>query len=689
MNRSELVSLQHLQRKALIYIRQSTPHQVLSNQESLRLQYALQQRAVDLGWRPEDIEVIDADLGLTGASASHRHGFQDLVTRVTLGQVGIILSVDVTRLSRNCSDWYPLLDICGYRGCLIADRDGIYDPGSANGRLLLGLKGQLSELELHTIKARMTAGLLNKAQRGELALSLPMGLVRDVIGKVHKDPNREIQDRLDLIFTTFLRLRSASKVLQFLNAQDLTLPRRDRFGDVVWKKPTVAAILQILKNPAYAGAFVYGKTRSVRKDPTSPQTQEVRLPMEEWKIRVNDVYPAYISWETFEQIQQMLLDNYAAYDRNKSRGVPRDGAALLHGIVYCGECGHKMVVQYKNGTRYLCNYLRQQYHVPVCQYIHADPVDIQVVEAFFQALSPVELDVYTQACATQQATDEQVLHAKEQHLERLRYEAILAERQFNRVDPDNRLVAAELEKRWETALARLKSAEEAMAVREVSPSPLLALSPELEAAFRAIGKHLPALWQQGRVSQRHKKALLRALIDKVVVHRLARDLVQARIVWKGGETTTLNIPVPVGSLKDLTGASEMERIILERSVAGVLDEAIAQELTEQGYRSPLGQVVLPSTVKIIRLKHGQFQKRSQSHPRRIEGALTITQVAATLDIDPHWIYDRIHNGTVQVDKDPKTHLFLFPDQPETIQQFKDLRSGLLQNLRFSRGHQDA
>jgi DNA invertase Pin-like site-specific DNA recombinase len=577
MSRSELVSSAHLQRKALISIRQSTPHQVLSNQESLRLQYALQQRAVDLGWRQEDIEVIDADLGMTGASASHRLGFQGLVARVTLGQVGIILSVDVTRLSRNCSDWYPLLDVCGYRGCLIADRDGIYDPGSANGRLLLGLKGQLSELELHTIKARMTAGLLNKAQRGELALSLPIGLVRNAIGKVHKGPHREVQDRLALIFTTFLRARSASKVLQFLNTHDLCLPRRDRFGDVVWKKPTVAAILHILKNPAYAGAFVYGKTRSVRKDPTSPHTQEVRLPMAEWKIRINDIYPAYITWDTFEQIQQMLVENYAAYDRNKSRGVPRDGAALLHGMVYCGECGHKMVVQYKNGTRYLCNYLRQHYHVPVCQYIHADPVDEKIVEAFFQALSPVELDVYAAAVATQQATAQNVTHAHHQHLERLRYEATLAGRQFNHVDPDNRLVAASLEKRWEGALTDLKQAEETEATRIISPPSLLALSSELQTAFRAIGQHLPALWQQGLVSQRHKKALLRALIDKVVVHRFARDQMQARIVWKGGETTTFVIPVPIGTFKDLAGAEDMERLILERSAAGILDEEIAQE----------------------------------------------------------------------------------------------------------------
>jgi DNA invertase Pin-like site-specific DNA recombinase len=689
MSRSELVSQMHLQRKALIYIRQSTPHQVLSNQESLRLQYALQQRAIELGWRQEDIEIIDADLGMTGASAAHRAGFQEVVTKVTLGQVGLILSVDVTRLSRNCSDWYPLLDVCGYRGCLIADRDGVYDPGSTNGRLLLGLKGQLSELELHTIRARMTAGLLNKAQRGELALSLPIGLVRDAIGKVRKDPNREIQDRLDLIFTTFLRVRSASKVLQFLNTHDLCLPRRDRFGDVIWKKPTVAAILQILKNPAYAGAFVYGKTRSIRKDPASPHTQEVRLPMDQWKIRVNDVYPAYIAWETFEQIHQMLLDNYAAYDRNKSRGVPRDGAALLHGIVYCGECGHKMVVQYKNGTRYLCNYLRQQYHVPVCQYIHADPVDRQVVEAFFQALSPVELDVYAAAVATQQATAQQITHAHHQHLERLRYEAQLAQRQFNRVDPDNRLVAAELEKRWEAALAELKRAEEEQTVGSVSPASLLALGAELQTAFQAIGQHLPTVWQQGRIRQQHKKALLRALIDKVVVHRLARDQMQARIVWKGGETTTLLIPVPIGTFKDLAGAETMERLILERSTAGILDEAIAQELTDLGYRSPMGLVVLPNTVKGIRLKHGIFQKRSQSHPRRIEGALTISQIATALDIDPHWIYDRIHNGTIQVDKDPNTRLFLFPDSPTTLEQFRHLHSGKFQNLRFSRGHQDA
>jgi hypothetical protein len=269
------------------------------------------------------------------------------------------------------------------------------------------------------------------------------------------------------------------------------------------------------------------------------------------------------------------------------------------------------------------------------------------------------------------------------------YETTLAQRQFNRVDPDNRLVAAELEKRWESALGELKQAEEAEATRTASPASLLAINAELQTAFQAIGRHLPTLWQQGRVRQQHKKALLRTLIDKVVVHRLARDQMQARIVWKGGETTTLLIPVPIGTFKDLAGSETMERIIVERSTAGIFDEAIAEELTSLGYRSPMGVVVLPSTVRGIRLKHGIFQKRSQSHPRRIEGALTISQIATTLDIDPHWIYDRIHNGTIQVDKDPNTRLFLFPDDPTTLEQFRQLYSGKFQNLRFSRGHQDA
>ena len=688
MNSSELVTLQHLARKAIIYIRQSSPHQMLSNQESLRLQYALEQRALAFGWRPEDIDIIDADLGLTGASAQHREGFKEVISRVTLGQVGIILSSEVTRLSRNCSDWYPLLDICGYRNCLIADGDGVYDPGTPNGRLLLGLKGQLSELELHTIRARMTAGLLNKARRGDLALRLPVGLLRqDNDGTVLKDPNREVQARLDLIFTTFLQCRTAGKVLRFFNDHELLIPRRDRFGDLVWKKPHIARILSTLKNPAYAGAFVYGRTRTTR-DPSGKATIK-RLPMDQWQICVKDKYPAYISWETFEKIQAILEDNYAEYDHNKSRGVPRPGPALLHGIVYCGECGHKMMVQYKHGTRYVCSYLRQQYGVPTCQYIPGDPIDARVVDAFFQALSPVEFDAFERMMTNQKEADEKVELAHRQQLVRLRYQAEFAGRQFNRVDPDNRLVAAELEHRWESSLRALKETKETYAQRQLPPEPLLSMPPQLKQAFMAIGQKLPHVWRQEVLTRENKKALLRCLIDKVVIHRQVQDCVQTRIVWRGGDFTTLEIPVPVGSFEDLSMAAEMEKIIVDLSRQGKLDAEIAEHLTALGHRSPMQtDRVLPSTVQCVRLKHRIFVRRSQSHSRCIQSYLTIPQIAQQLDIPPHWVYDQINNGRIQVVKDPGIGLYLFPDEPATLEMFKDLKDGNLKNLRFSKEHQD-
>lgn len=311
MTTSDLITPPHLTRKAILYIRQSSPHQVLTNQERLRLQYALRERAMELGWRPEEIEISDGDLGLRGTATHYREGFKEFLARVPLGEVGLIVSVEVQRLSRNCSDWYPLLDICGYKHCLIADRDGVYDPGTPNGRLLLGLKGELSERALYPLRARMTAGLLNKAQRGDLALFLPVGLVRAADGVVRKEPNLEVQQRLELVFAPFLQQRSASKVLQFFNAQHLRLPRRTRFGEVVWKMPTVSAILAILKNPAYAGAFVYGRTRPLRTGAGPRQGTQKKLPLEHWRIRVNDKYPAYISWEISEQIQAMLKDNSA------------------------------------------------------------------------------------------------------------------------------------------------------------------------------------------------------------------------------------------------------------------------------------------------------------------------------------------------------------------------------------------
>lgn len=687
MSNSELVTAAHLARKAVIYIRQSTPSQVLTNQESTRLQYALRKRATDLGWYAEDVEVVDADLGLTGSSAQEREGFKELVTEVTLGKIGLILSSDVTRLSRNCSDWYPLLDVCGYKGTLIADQESVYDPSTAEGRLVLGLKGTLSEMEVHTIRGRLTNGILSKAERGELALRLPIGLERDEHGLVHKDPNLEVQARISLVFETFLRLRTASKVIRYFNESELLLPRRDRFGDAVWKMPTVSTVTCILKNPAYAGAFAYGRTRHSRLHTPQGTVKKVEhLPMEEWRILVKDKYPTYVDWQTFEKIQKMLEDNHAEYDRNKTRGVPRAGKALLHGIVYCGECGHKMVVQYKGGTQYLCNALRQQYRVSVCQRIPADPVDDVVVNAFFEALSPVELDLYSKAMAQREQADEQAQKARHQQLQRLRYQAEVAQRRFEKVDPDNRLVADELERRWEVALRELRRAEEAEEERQRQSEAMIEdLPDELKEAFSAIGQRLPEIWEGDLLSHQHKKALLRCLIEKVVVHRLAADQIQARIVWKGGQSTTREVRTTVGSFADLSGAEEMERLTTELFEEGLSDEEIADHLTELGQRSPQSAHVLPSTVRTIRYRYGLLRSHSQSHPGNVPGSLTVTQAAHKLGVEVGWVYDRIHNGRIQLAKDAATGLYLFPDEPATIERLRELKEGKIHEIGFLKG----
>jgi DNA invertase Pin-like site-specific DNA recombinase len=681
MSVSELITPFHLGRQALIYIRQSSPHQVLTNQESRRLQFALKQRAIDCGWAPGAIEIIDTDRSRTARTTQGRHGFQELVTRITLDQVGIIFSYDVTRMARNCTHWYQVLDLCGYRRCLVGDRDGIYDPSSINGRLLLGVKGQVAELELHTIKRRLTDGLLNKAQRGELALTLPVGLIRDSLGRVVKRPDREVQDRIDLVFATFLRVRSLAGVVRSFNTHDMYVPRRDAFGDVVWRRPTVSSIGAILKNPAYAGSYVYGRTRTVRTGPDHNPAQKP-LPSSEWRIHIRDLYPPYIDWATYEKIQVMIRDNHSEYDRNKTRGIPRPGKALLQGLVHCGECGHKMVVQYKGGTQYLCNSLRQQTQVPVCQRIPGDPIDDHVIPLFFEALAPAELDVYDRVMGSLSEERKQVHRARQQQLDRLRYQARLAERQYQKSDPDNRLVTGELEKRWETVLQELQQAEAAWLIEEHESGTSYQIDPEIRRALMEAGRQIPVWWRTDRFSREQKKALLRCLIDKVVVHRTAPDRVHCRVVWKGGETTDADVAVTVGSWSRLSAGREIEKSILVLAQQGKSDEEIARHLTEQGHHSPRHTTVLRSSVQIVRLRHGVLRDRRQARPRRIPGFLTVPQLTAKLGLERSWIYDRIHNGTIQVARDAKRKLYLFPDAPATIAKFRQLRAGKLNYLRF-------
>ena len=689
--RSELVEPTHLARKAVVYIRQSTPHQVVSNQESLRFQYALRQRAQELGWHEADIDVIDADLGLSGASAAQRSGFKELVGRVGLSEVGLILSIDVTRLARNCSDWYPLLDICGLRGCLIADRDGVYDPGSPNGRLLLGLKGSISELELHTIRSRLTAGLLAKAERGELALTLPIGFIRDPSGVVVKDPNMAIQERLGLVFEMFLKFRTVAKVMRMLNDRGLDLPRRDRHGDLRWARATVSAVATILKNPAYAGAFVYGRTRmrALAREGASP-TKAAR-PMDEWQIVVKDRYPAYIDWPTYEKIRAIIRDNRAEYMRIKTRGVPRDGELLLHGIAWCARCGHKMFVRYKGGGEYVCNHLRSHEGLPACQRIRAARIDAAVADAFLTALAPAELDALSRARRAQQQVDTALRTSAERQLERKRYAAALAERQFNHVDPDNRLVAAELERRWEAALREVRMAEEALAQQASPPATAqMAMGKALNSKVVSLAGRLPQIWADEATTDAQRKALLRCLVDKVVLDRGEHDVTLVRIVWRGGAVTDLEVRVKVNSIAKLTRGMEMRNRVLDLVRNGMPDDEIAAVLTSEGHRSPnCEDKVKPITVQRIRRGAGiklTEQRTRWSHDSRL---LSAPELAARLNIPVNWIYVQIRQRRLLIDQQ-STGAYLFRDAPSVLDAIRNLRSHTISqlDLRICQPHQE-
>jgi DNA invertase Pin-like site-specific DNA recombinase len=672
--KSELVTPTHLARRAIVYIRQSTPAQVVSNVESLRLQYALGQRARELGWHASDIDVIDADLGLSGASTIRREGFKELAARVGLSEVGLVLSIDVTRLARNCSDWYPLLDICGLRGCLIADRDGVYDPGTPNGRLLLGLKGTISELELHTIRSRLTAGLLAKASRGDLALTLPVGLVRMPGEVVVKDPDLEVQARLGLVFSSFVRLKSAASVMRHLNAEHLDLPRRDRHGDLRWTRATVSAVTRVLKNPAYAGAFVYGRKRMKEQLSAGGGRQKVPRKMEDWRIVVKNRYPAYVDWRSFEAIQSMLADNRAEYMRQKTRGAPREGDLLLQGIAWCARCGHKMYVRYKGGGEYVCNHLRSQQGLPACQSLRAAPIDTAVAQAFLTALAPAELDAVSRANRTRRQADGAVRAAAEQQLERKRYQAALAERQYNKVDPDNRLVASELERRWEEALIDLRAAEDALTRRSAindSPTPL---DRELRDNVIALAGRLPALWDDPITDSARRKALLRCLVEKVILERGPRDVATVRIVWRGGATSELAVARPVNGIAALTRGAQMQVRILELAHAGLHDEEIAVLLTQEGHRSPTcPDRVHPTTVQRIRLAAGVKTATQRTRWRHGPGQLGVTAMAARMGIPAKWLYVQIRSGRILIDRQP-SGAYLFDDTPETVDILLGLRN---------------
>ena len=430
------LTARHLARRAYVYVRQSSPHQVQHHRESQRNQYALVRRALALGWLPERVHVIDADQGQSGQDGQ-RAGFRELVAEVSLGHVGIVFAYEASRLARNNADWYALLDLATVVGTLIGDADGVYDPRSYNDRLLLGLRGMFSEAELHLLRLRLEAGRRRQLERGTYQQQLPTGLVRLPDGRVVKDPDRQVQEALALVFERFARLGACQRVLHSLRDDGLLLPRRQTCGphqgELLWKRPTDAALYDLLKNPAYAGAFVYGRHgRHPEWRPGQPERVTHR-PMEAWLIR-RDAYPAYLSWDQFVANQVRLANNASRFAQ-RSQGAPRAGAALLTGLVVCGRCGRQMCVSYVSSTRvlYVCAALNRTYGARTCLHVPAAPIEAAVVDAFFQALAPAELDLLEEVLAAEQVDRARLAQQYADRVQRAEYDARLAERQYRAV----------------------------------------------------------------------------------------------------------------------------------------------------------------------------------------------------------------------------------------------------------------
>jgi DNA invertase Pin-like site-specific DNA recombinase len=663
------ITARHLARRAYVYVRQSSPHQVQHHRESQHNQYALVRRALALGWLPERIHVIDADQGQSGQDGQ-RAGFRELVAEVSLGRVGLVLAYEASRLARSNADWYALLDLATVVGTLIGDADGVYDPRSYNDRLLLGLRGMFSEAELHLLRLRLEAGRRRQLERGTYQQQLPTGLVRLPDGRVVKDPDRQVQGAFALVFERFARLGACQRVLRSLRDDGLLLPRRQtcgpRQGELLWKRPTDAALYDILKNPAYAGAFVYGRHgRHPEWRPGQPERATHR-PMAAWLIR-RDAYPGYLSWGQFVANQARLANNASRFAQ-RSPGAPRAGAALLQGLVVCGRCGRQMCVSYVSPARvlYVCAALNRTYGAPTCLHVPAAPVEAAAVEAFFQALAPAELDLLEEVLAAEQADRARVAQQYADRVRRAEYEAHLAERQYRAVDPDTRLVAAELERRWEAALQALAAAREAaerLAQRPPTPAP----DPTLRAQLRDVGRHLPTLWAGGRLEPPQKKELLRSLLRRVVVTRPAPATVDLTLVWVSGAMSQLTVQPRLHRTVDVRDYARLVERVLALSAEGCQDREIARRLTAEGFRSARRDDVPLTLVGEIRRAHHRPAPRVQLREQvRVDGHWTLSGLAQHLHVKRSWVRHQIAAGRVPAIRHAATGYYLIPDQRELL-----------------------
>jgi DNA invertase Pin-like site-specific DNA recombinase len=660
--RTEKVTAVHWERMACVYVRQSTPHQVREHRASRENQYALVDRAIALGWRRDRIQIIDDDLGRSGRDGQ-RPGFRALVSAVSLGQVSLVLAYEASRLARSNADWYTLLDLAALAGALIADVDGVFDPRRYDDRLLLGLRGMLSEAELHLYRLRTEAGRQRHIAQATYRQNLPTGLTRLEDGRVVQDPDQQVRHALELVFTRFAALGSCPKVLRSLQADGVLLPRRQTGGlfpkQLLWKAPTDDAIYEILQNPAYAGAFVYGRTTGHPERRPGQRGRAVRRPLAEWVALHHGVYPAFITWEQYMANQERLTENLSNYAR-RLHGAARQGDALLAGLVVCGHCGRQMGVAYKPTGAYFCRAVTKTHSGPRCLFVAASSIEPTVTEAVFAALAPAELDLLEDVLAAQRQDQDRVRRQHADQVARAEYEARLAERRYVAVDPDNRLVAADLERRWDQALHDLRAAREAAEhVAGVTAAP--DLDADLRQQLQSIGTALPALWASGRLTPLHKKEVLRTLIRRVILTRRVAERVEIKIVWISGAYSILTAELGIQNTAALDTYPHLVDRIRALSVLGHDDDHIARQLTAEGFRRARQPGLTGDQVGKIRRANGIASIRSifRQHAQ-VNGQWTTAGITQQLGISRKVLYALIAHGLISATKHPVTGHVLIP-----------------------------
>jgi DNA invertase Pin-like site-specific DNA recombinase len=654
MSRTTPVLPHHVAKTALVYVRQSTTKQVVQNQESLRRQYQLVETAAQLGWPQTRTSVIDDDLGLSGTSSTVRHGFQRLVTAISLGEVGIVLVTEVSRLSRLDSDWHRVIELCAVFGTLIADEDGLYDPSDPNDRLVLGLKGTLFSAELHIIRARMRGGLLNKARRGALAQRLPVGYRRLTDGSVVQDPDEQVRTILQTLFEQFNLLQTARGVQRYFLAHQLGIPRfvqtGPQAGKVIWVRPTYQMIHHVLTNPAYAGLFVYGRRVLQAQPGDPPQLRSHRRPLEEWEIVVPNVYPPYVSEAQYAVNREMLQANQYNFVK-KRRGAPRDGPGLLAGLVVCGRCGRRMTVSYGSAHHmYHCLRERMTYAEPSCQYFPISYLDEAVRDAFFAAIQPARLEMLRGALDALERQRQALDRQWQLKLERACYAARLAERQYDACDPDNRLVATALEKRWNDALAALQEVERAYAT--AAKTDLAPLTEAEQRALQQLAGDLSTIWEAPTTGMADRKRLVRLAIQEVTltVQATRPRSAEVTILWTGGLTTTQTVTCRPTGWHCTTSSAVVDRL---RELAQQLpDHQIAERLNAEGIRTQTGKTWTYARVESIRKQH-QIPTSCPVDPHgkpRGDGLLPVRLAAERLGVSSSLVHIWIQHGVLTCDQ---------------------------------------